>query len=258
MTSLAKDFGMSANGLAKICDRVDIDRPPKGYWANPYSQRTKPHPNSISDPDLVIEIGGRKRGARRSQSRMTREQRQEQIMESARNIISKEGAHFVSLRRIARELGISEAQAYNCFETRHVLLVEIATRELDTFAVKRAEVVSRGNNRLSKVIMSTLAYLEEASERGSLVTNLMALSDVRKEIELKRSEITQEIRKKQVNNLVEDRRFSFDEALVRVALFNNLTLRAGGLVSNGKLSKLEAQTLILPPIIKAATQLRSD
>ena len=34
MTALASDFGLSPNGLAKICDRVDIERPPKGFWAN--------------------------------------------------------------------------------------------------------------------------------------------------------------------------------------------------------------------------------
>lgn len=32
-STLAKEFGISDVGLAKICDRHDIPRPPRGYWA---------------------------------------------------------------------------------------------------------------------------------------------------------------------------------------------------------------------------------
>lgn len=33
MTKLAKAFGLSDVGLAKICRKHDIPRPPRGYWA---------------------------------------------------------------------------------------------------------------------------------------------------------------------------------------------------------------------------------
>src|SRR5689334_12369142 len=33
MRTLAKEFGMSDVGLAKLCRRYDIPRPPPGYWA---------------------------------------------------------------------------------------------------------------------------------------------------------------------------------------------------------------------------------
>ncbi|MBR9826598.1 MAG: hypothetical protein GYB36_12475 [Alphaproteobacteria bacterium] len=33
MTTLAKDFGITGNGLAKICERLGVPRPPRGYWA---------------------------------------------------------------------------------------------------------------------------------------------------------------------------------------------------------------------------------
>jgi hypothetical protein len=33
MSRLATEFGISGNGLAKICDRLDIPYPPRGYWA---------------------------------------------------------------------------------------------------------------------------------------------------------------------------------------------------------------------------------
>lgn len=33
MSRLAADFGLSGNGLAKICARLDVPVPPRGYWA---------------------------------------------------------------------------------------------------------------------------------------------------------------------------------------------------------------------------------
>ncbi|MCZ8096467.1 MAG: hypothetical protein O9972_00970 [Burkholderiales bacterium] len=33
MSRLAEDYGISGNGLAKICDREDIPYPPRGFWA---------------------------------------------------------------------------------------------------------------------------------------------------------------------------------------------------------------------------------
>lgn len=33
MTRLAEEFGITGNGLAKVCDRMDVPYPPRGYWA---------------------------------------------------------------------------------------------------------------------------------------------------------------------------------------------------------------------------------
>lgn len=33
MSRLARDYGISGNGLAKICDRLRVPYPPRGYWA---------------------------------------------------------------------------------------------------------------------------------------------------------------------------------------------------------------------------------
>lgn len=32
MNKLAKEFGLSDVGLAKICTRLGVPRPPQGYW----------------------------------------------------------------------------------------------------------------------------------------------------------------------------------------------------------------------------------
>jgi hypothetical protein len=33
MSRLAEEFGISGNGLAKVCDRLNVPYPPRGYWA---------------------------------------------------------------------------------------------------------------------------------------------------------------------------------------------------------------------------------
>ena len=33
MSRLAKTYGITGNGLAKVCDRLKVPYPPRGYWA---------------------------------------------------------------------------------------------------------------------------------------------------------------------------------------------------------------------------------
>jgi hypothetical protein len=33
MVRLAEEFGITGNGLAKICERLDVPYPPRGHWA---------------------------------------------------------------------------------------------------------------------------------------------------------------------------------------------------------------------------------
>ncbi len=59
MWTLARKYGLSDVGLAKICKKNDIPRPPRGYWAKKQSGRklqTPPLPKS--DINRVIEIHG--------------------------------------------------------------------------------------------------------------------------------------------------------------------------------------------------------
>jgi len=36
IVELAKDYGISDVGFRKICKRLDVPTPPKGYWARKY------------------------------------------------------------------------------------------------------------------------------------------------------------------------------------------------------------------------------
>lgn len=57
MSRLAMDYGISGNGLAKICDREDIQYPPRGYWAKHAVGRAPkqtPLPKSSSAYSITI------------------------------------------------------------------------------------------------------------------------------------------------------------------------------------------------------------
>ena len=58
MQALAKEFGISDVGLAKICKRNNIPRPERGYWAKLYSGRKMKNPPlpKSAKRNLVIRI----------------------------------------------------------------------------------------------------------------------------------------------------------------------------------------------------------
>lgn len=55
MSRLAPAYGVSGNGLAKICDRAGIPYPPRGYWAKAASGATMPKPALPPAPDRVSD-----------------------------------------------------------------------------------------------------------------------------------------------------------------------------------------------------------
>ena len=75
MSRLANDYGITGNGLAKICDRLNVPYPPRGYWAKKAagkkvityrlpeaSESTQlnvtisPTPPALKEPELPTEV----------------------------------------------------------------------------------------------------------------------------------------------------------------------------------------------------------
>ena len=52
MTAVAKEYGLSDRGLAKLCERNGIPVPPRGYWAKKQAGKKVTKPALIVlDPD---------------------------------------------------------------------------------------------------------------------------------------------------------------------------------------------------------------
>lgn len=59
MSKLARSFGLSDVGLAKICRKHDIPRPPRGYWAKlQFGQKPRQKPLPNPNNDVAIELCG--------------------------------------------------------------------------------------------------------------------------------------------------------------------------------------------------------
>jgi hypothetical protein len=75
MSRLARDYGISGNGLAKICDRLNVPYSPRGYWAKkaagkkvvqyrlpdredgtPQTATISPTPPPVSPPEIAPEV----------------------------------------------------------------------------------------------------------------------------------------------------------------------------------------------------------
>ena len=59
MARLAVQFGISGNGLSKICSRLNVPVPPRGYWAKKAAGKPAPTfrlPNAKADAQLEVTI----------------------------------------------------------------------------------------------------------------------------------------------------------------------------------------------------------
>ena len=55
MTAIAKEYGLSDVGMAKLCKRHEIPRPPRGYWAQ-VQHGQKPPKEELPNPDQDVTI----------------------------------------------------------------------------------------------------------------------------------------------------------------------------------------------------------
>ena len=58
MSRLAEQHGISGNGLAKVCDRLGVPYPPRGFWARKTAGQKlgKPVCAENLNPDIVMKV----------------------------------------------------------------------------------------------------------------------------------------------------------------------------------------------------------
>lgn len=246
LTQVAADFGMTANGLAKMCDRLGVPRPSRNHWRLSPEERRKCRPDFSraeeeakhpKHPDVAKRV------------RMPIEDRRAQLLDIATSIVINEGTEAVTLKRLGREANISEAQAHNCFPRRIDVLVELARREVRVFEESRRGVVVRGKDRLTRIVLSTANYLTVADQRGGLIQALLLETEVREilrqEHETARDLTTEPI----VQSISQAHGMGREEAIASNWLVTALCLRTGGLISSGTLPLDSAMRLCLPMVL---------
>ncbi len=247
LSEIADAFGLTPGGLAKMCDRLEVPRPKRSYWR--LSAKERAH---IRPPLPAYEPGTSKPKPMLSKTKRTRlpiEERRAQLLEIAAHIVEQEGVDEVSLNRLAREAGISQAQAHNCFARRVDVLAELARREIREFERSRQGVVLRGQDRITQIVLSTVNYLNEAGRRGSLLQSILLETEVREILRRERAATRAMLTDPIINSMSMTYGMSKEEALGSNRLVTALCLRTGRLIANRDLSIEAGIRLCLPMVM---------
>ncbi|MBM4461849.1 MAG: TetR/AcrR family transcriptional regulator [Chloroflexi bacterium] len=121
-----------------------------------------------------------------SQIRETSEIRQQQIVEAARSIVTARGIEALTIREIAKEVGISEADIYRHFASKKVILlflIEDVEKTLMEMVERAASEEREPVQSLENVLKAHLSYVEQRRGVSLLVvaeTLRLADKDLRK------------------------------------------------------------------------------
>lgn len=256
LSVVARELGISGNGLSKICDRLLIPYPPRGHWAKAQAGRAPeapPLPPAPSASDDRIVISGARAPSRRQRTRFSAEARRDQLIEAAAGLIAAEGLSGVSMKQVARRVGISEAQAHNCFARRQDLLLALARREIHAMETRRRTELNRGHDRYTRVTLSTVTYLREVADRGALIQVLLSSAEVREGLRAERQLTRRWDAKRVADDLTAAYSLPDELAYAHTTVLTSLSLRAGRLLAAKKLS-LEAAERLTVALITAGNR----
>ena len=235
MGTVAARYGLTGNGLAKICDRLAIPRPSRSHWTrNPASRTPQPElppaPLGLSE---TFALGRRQaRQSPGSRTRMSAEERRRHLMDTATAIAISDGLSAVTMREVARQAGISETQVHNCFGGRTELLLALARREIASQESQRRRRIARGTNGQTRVMLSTIGYLHEAAQRGPLLQMLLRTPEVRDSLKPELAALRDAAREPILQRLVDRGRMDLQSARASTAALTAVALKAGGIVAS--------------------------
>jgi AcrR family transcriptional regulator len=247
MTVVAKELGVSRNGLAKICDRLLIPYPGRGYWTKAPENRSRktPLPPAPAGVGERVSIAPDRAPSRRRRTRLPKAARVEQLIDAAARAIVKDGLAAATMKRVARDVGISEAQAHNYFARRSDMLTALARRELAAIDAARLSEADRAPDNLTRVTLSTITYLRQVDERGAVIQPLLASPEVRAGLRADREAQARSGRRQMTDRL--EQRYGVPRELGSAAttVLTAVCLRAGRLLAERKITLPTAERLAL-------------
>ena len=180
---LAQDLSISGNALAKICDRMLVPHPSRGYWSaqgGRKRERRPPLPPTPEDCGEDILISSRRAGSRRGQRRMTLEARREQIADAAADLVLTSGVGMVTMKAVARQAGVSEALVYRYFSSVLDLLAYMARREQQVMAAMQEALMQPHTSYIDRARASMVGFLDYVERRRGLLQALLASGELRR------------------------------------------------------------------------------
>jgi AcrR family transcriptional regulator len=258
--AVAREVGLSGSALAKICNRLLVPYPTRGYWVKVAAGQKPPREPLPAAPEKAsndIVFSSVRVSSRRSRTRLDPSARRDQLLKVAEDLIAQQGLHAATMKRIAAIAGISETQSYNYFRSREELFGELARREFARIREAREAESSRTDDHYERITRITRAYLRHIGQRGRLLQILLSSPDVRAVLRAENREKRNTEVQSHSRNLMDLYGISRPLALGTTVVLTTLCLRAGKVIADGKISEEAAERLCLTLMLQGSRDLVS-
>ena len=260
IAAVAATLGISGNAVTRICNRLLVPYPPRGYWAKKRSGRASPRPalpRAPEKPASRVTISSQRARSRRTHTRLTPGARREQLLQVAEEIIGTHGLHAASMKRIAALAGVSETQVYNYFDSRETLFAELARREFAKIRAARERDAKGADDHYERITRTTRAYLREIGRRGDLLLSLLSSPEVRSMLRAERGERKRSAVRAHAGGLVELFGIPSPVAIGTTTILTALCLRAGKLIADRRISLEAGERLCLAMVVQGSRDIAS-
>ena len=106
--------------------------------------------------------------------RLAPEKRRSLILDSAANMVAREGVALLTMERIGQEANISKSLVYNYFSNLTELLRDLLEREMKTLRRLQFEAAESATTLEDLIQKVTHVYLKYISERGQIIERLQS------------------------------------------------------------------------------------
>ncbi len=258
--AVARDVGLSGSALAKICNRLLVPYPTRGYWVKVAAGQKPPREALPAAPEKAsndVVFSSVRVSSRRSRTRLDPSARRDQLLKVAEDVIGQHGLHAATMKRIAAIAGISETQSYNYFRSREELFGELARREFVRIREARAAESSRTDDHYERITRITRAYLRHIGQRGRLLQILLSSPDVRAVLRAENREKRRTEVQSNTRDLMDLYGISRSLAMGTTVVLTTLCLRAGKVIADGKISEEAAERICLRLMLQGSRDLVS-
>lgn len=261
LSVVAAEIGLSGSALAKICNRLLVPYPPRGYWSKAQGRSGSPKTPLPHAPEIKathIITPGKRAASRRVRTRLDPQLRRDQLIEIAERLIMETGQHGATMKRIAAIAGISETQAYNYFSSREQLFVEMARREFARIRAAREADAVASNDHYERITRTTRTYLRHIGQRGALLQTLLSNPDVRALLRAGHRKEQDNSMRAHARGLAELYGVPTALALGTTVVLTTLCLRAGKIIADGRITVEAAERLCLSMVVQGSRDLVSQ
>ncbi|HMN47148.1 MAG TPA: TetR/AcrR family transcriptional regulator [Povalibacter sp.] len=258
--TVAREVGLSGSALAKICNRLLVPYPTRGYWVKVAAGQKPPREPLPAAPEKAsndVVFSSVRVSSRRSRTRLDPSARRDQLLKVAEDLIAQQGLHAATMKRIAAIAGISETQSYNYFRSREELFGELARREFARISAAREAELSRTDDHYERITRITRAYLRHIGQRGRLLQILLSSPGVRAMLRAENREKRDTEVQSHASDLMELYGIPRSLALGTTVVLTTLCLRAGKVIADGKISEEAAERLCLTLMLQGSRDLVS-